>query len=84
MIVSGLKTAPPQLIPEAVLVTNSACLSSLEASHVSPIVPCFSQFASCPDTLWTLPASVPRSQLHLSVDSASRFRPLSDPSVSGA
>jgi hypothetical protein len=83
MIASGLKTAPPQVIPEAVLVTNSACLSSLEAFHASPIVFRFNQFASCPDALWTQPASGSPLQLHPSVDSASRFFTLSVSPESG-
>ena len=33
MIASGRQTAPPQVRSEVVLVTNSACTSSLEASH---------------------------------------------------
>jgi hypothetical protein len=83
MIASGLKTAPPQ-VSEAVQVTNSACLSLLEASHVSPIVFSFSQFASAPDASWTQSASAFCLRLHPSVDSASRFRTLSVSPVSGA
>ena len=84
MIASGLKTAPPQVIPEAVLVTNSACLSSLEASHVSPALIRFNPYASSPDALWTQSAADSCMQLHPSVDSASRFRTLSATPVSGA
>ena len=84
MIASGLKTAPPQVIPEAVLVTNSACLSSLEAFHVSPIAICFNQFASILDACRAQRAPGSRMRLHPSVDSASRFRTLSVPMVSGA
>jgi hypothetical protein len=84
MIASGLKTAAPQVISEAVLVTNSACFSSLEAPQKSPIVPFLSQFASVSDAIWTQPAPGFGLRLHPSVDSASRFRTLSVPVVSGA
>lgn len=84
MIASGWKTAPPQVGSEVVSVTNPACLSSLEASPVSPIAIVFSHFASNRDALWTQTALIFNSLLHSSVYTASRSRTLSAPSVSGA
>jgi hypothetical protein len=84
MNASGWKTAPPQVLSEVVSVTNSACLSLLEASRVSPIDFVINQFASKLDVNWTQPALSFCSRLHPSVDSASRSRILSVAAVSGA
>jgi hypothetical protein len=83
MIASGLKTAPPQGISEAVLVTNSACVCLLEASRVSPIALVMNQITSKFDAFWTQPALSFGLRLRSSVDVASRSRILSVPSVSG-
>ena len=84
MIASGWRTAPPQIRSEVVSVTNSACPSLLEASQVSPIAFVINQFSPITGALWTQPALRFNSRLHPSVDSASRSRTLSAPSVSGA
>jgi hypothetical protein len=84
MIASGRKTAPPQVRSEVVLVTNSACPFSLEASLVSPITLIINQFASISGAVWTQFALSFGSRLHPSVYTASRSHTLSAPSVSGA
>jgi hypothetical protein len=84
MNASGWKTAPPQVLTEVVSVTNSACLSLLEASRVFPIDIVINQFASKADANWTQAGACYSAELHPSVDSASRSRILSVPAVSGA
>jgi hypothetical protein len=82
MIASGWRTAPPQVADfEVVLVTNSACLLSLEASSRVPDPPCVAQFA--------LAQSTPTAELfqHLAPviefrSRASASRILSAPTVS--
>jgi hypothetical protein len=52
MNASGWRTAPPQVVDlEVVLVTNSACLLSLEASPRVPDLPCDARYALSPSTL---------------------------------
>jgi hypothetical protein len=52
MIASGWRTAPPQVADtEVVLVTNSACLLSLEASPRVPDLPCDARPALAQSTL---------------------------------
>jgi hypothetical protein len=51
MIASGWRTAPPQVADtEVVLVTNSACFLSLEASSRVPDLPCVAQSALAQST----------------------------------
>jgi hypothetical protein len=79
MIASGWRTAPPQAIDfEVVLVTNSACQLSLEASPRVPDLPCVAPRK--------LSQSTPGAELfqHLApvIESSSRAsapRPLSAP-----
>ena len=85
MIACGLKTAPPQVYPEVVSATNSACHLSPEAPLVSPIISFINQIAFFPDALRTQSAlSLPRLTAPVGLHTASRSRTLSAPSVSGA
>jgi hypothetical protein len=82
MIASGWRTAPPQVVDiEVVLVTNSACLLSLEASPRVPDLPCDARSALSPSTLraelFQHLAPVVESRSH-----ASASRLLSVPTVS--
>ena len=85
MIASGLKTAPPQVYPEVVSATNSACHLSPEAPLVSPIISFINQIAFLIDALRTQSAlSFPLLTAPVGLHTASRSRTLSAPSVSGA
>src|ERR1039458_8599647 len=85
MIAYGLKTAPPQVYPEVVSATNSACHLSPEAPLVSPIISFINQIAFFTDALRTQSAlSLPRLTAPVGLHTASRSRTLSAPSVSGA
>jgi hypothetical protein len=84
MIASGWRTAPPQALDEVDLVTNSACLSSFEASPVSPIDFSNPQFAPIVGVGWTQSGVGFDPRQHPSVITASGSSSLSVPSVSGA